>query len=161
MKKLLFLLVALVYSVSAAQAQSAETQSLAKRLNQLMRDPAKPKQKVSIVLGECYVQQVIRDNDADVKTSKPIAVSYGSGASGWGASVADGAFEMKMSFAWKEVTSITYEPETEKDGRKHFQLLIKKGSDNSFDLPLFTNDEATVRDLVQRLKKVRQSCGGK
>ena len=161
MKKLLLLVVVLVYSAGTAQAQSAETQALAKRLNQLMRDPAKAKQEVSVVLTDCHVEQVVRDNDADVKVSKPISVSYGSDQSGWAAKVANGAFEMKMSFAWKEVTSITYEPETEKDGRKHFQLLIKNDNDNSFDMPLFTNDEATVRDLVQRLKKVRQSCGGK
>jgi len=160
MKKLLMFLAVLLYSSSMVHAQTAETQALAKRLNQLMRDPTKPKQEVRIVLADCHVEQIIRDNDADVKTSKPISVSFGSGGSGWAANVANGAFEMKMSFAWQDVTTITYEPETEKDGRKHFQLLIKKG-DNSFDMPLFTSDEATVRDLVQRLKKLRRSCGGK
>jgi hypothetical protein len=144
-----------------AQVSAAETQALTKQLAQLMRNPHKPKQDVYLKLDGCHAQQVIRDRDADVHTEKPLAVSYSGGNSGWAVKMDNGVFEMKMDFDWADVTSLTYEPDTDDDGQKHYQLTIKKtkkGSNTSFDLPLYTTNEATVKDVVRRLERLRQSC---
>ncbi|RYU78097.1 hypothetical protein [Hymenobacter persicinus] len=146
-----------------AQVSAAENQALAKQLAQLMRNPSKPKQDVYLTLRGCHAEQVIRDRDADVQMSKPLAVSFGNGTSGWAVKMDNGVFEMKMAFEWADVTSLTYAPDTDDDGRKHYQITIKKskkGSNTSFDLPLYTTNEATVKDVVRRLEKVRRSCGG-
>ncbi|QDA60493.1 hypothetical protein [Hymenobacter jejuensis] len=166
MKKLVFIL-ALVGSVSTgrvvlAQTTGTEMQALQKRMNQLMRNPAKPKQDVRISLTNCHLEQIISDRDADVKSSTPISVSYNKGNAGWAAKVADGMFELKMGFDWDEVTGITYQPTTD-DGQKHYELKIKrhkKDSDTSLEMPLYTTDENAVREVVRRLNAVRQNCTG-
>ncbi|HEX8426242.1 hypothetical protein [Hymenobacter sp.] len=167
MKKLLttLALIAAVCSgnVALAQVSSTENQALTKQLAQLMRNPQKPKQDVVLTLSGCHAEQVIRDRDADVQMPKPLAVSYGSGNSGWAVKMDNGIFEMKMGFEWVDVSPLTYESTTDDDGQKHFQINIKKqkkGSSTSFDLPLYTTNEATVKDVVRRLEKVRRSCGG-
>ncbi|GAA3919231.1 hypothetical protein [Hymenobacter algoricola] len=147
---------------ASAQVSAAETQALAKQLAQLMHNPHKPRQDVYLKLSGCHAEQVIRDRDADVQTSKPLAVSYNSGSSGWAVKMDDGVFEMKLAFEWADVTSLTYAPDTDDDGQKHYQIKIKKsrkGSSMSFDLALYTTNEATVKDVVRRLEKLRQSCG--
>ncbi|SHJ43281.1 hypothetical protein SAMN02745146_3152 [Hymenobacter daecheongensis DSM 21074] len=165
MKNRFFLLMAaliLLGGSARAQVPAAETQALAKQLAQLMRNPHKPKQDVYLKLSGCHAEQIIRDRDADVQTSKPLAVSYNSGNSGWAMKMDNGVFEMKLAFDWADVTSLTYTPETDDDGQKHYQIKIKKGkkgSNMSFDLPLYTTSEATVKDVVRRLEKLRQSCG--
>ena len=62
------------------------------------------------------------------------------------------------------MTALTYEPVKDDDGSKHFQIKVAKGKKSnhmSFEMPLYTTSEATVKDVVARLEKVRQSCGGK
>ena len=164
MKKLLFILglCGAIGCGNAAQAQStpAETQALAKQLNQLMRNPKKPKQDVTLTLRGCHAEQLIRDRGADVHLTNALALSYGGSNSGWAVKADNGVFELKMNFEWADVTSLTYQPATD-DGQKHFQIKItkhKKNSNISFELPLYTTSEATVKDLVRRLEQVRQSC---
>ena len=153
----------LSYSTTAlAQAPPTETQALTKQLNQLMRNPKKPKQDVTLTLSGCHAEQLIRDRDADVQTSKPLAVSFNTGNSGWAMKMDNGVFEMKMSFEWADVTALTYEPVKDDDGTKHFQIKLtkgKKGNHMSFEMPLYNTSEAIVKDVVGRLEKVRQSCG--
>jgi hypothetical protein len=146
-----------------AQGTPAETQAVARELNELMRNPKKPKQDLKLTLNGCHGEQLIRDRDADVQTSKPLAVSFNSGNSGWAMKMDNGVFEMKMSFEWANVTALTYEPATDDDGQKHFQIKLKsskKGSSTSFELPLYTTDEAVVKAVTARLEKVRQRCSG-
>ncbi len=144
----------------SAQVTPTETQALSKQLAQLMRNPRKPKQDVQLNLIGCRAEQVIRDRDADVQMTKPLAVSYG-GNSGWAVKVDNGVFEMKMNLLWADVTSVTYEPSTDSDGQKHFEVKItkaKKNDSSSFEFPLYTTNETTVKDVVRRLDKVRRSC---
>ncbi|HEX8329638.1 MAG TPA: hypothetical protein VF629_19025 [Hymenobacter sp.] len=146
-----------------AQSSPTETQAVVRQLNQLMRDPKKPKQDVTLTIKGCHAEQLIRDRDADVNTSSPLAMSFNNGDSGWAVKMDNGVFEMKMSFDWADVTALTYEPETDKDGTKHYQIKIKKskkGSNISFDLPLYTTDLAVVKDITARLDKVRRGCKG-
>ncbi|SHL61345.1 hypothetical protein [Hymenobacter psychrotolerans] len=163
MKRHVPLLGILLLSGSAATAQTvaaAEKQALAKQLNQLLHDPAKPKQEVKLALDGCHVQQIIRDNDADVQMSQPVNVSVSKGSSDWAVNVGTGRFEMKMGFDWSEVTELSYEPQTE-DGQHTYELKVKrrnKTSTVSTEMTLFTTDEAVVKDLVRRLERVRQSC---
>lgn len=146
-----------------AQTSSTEKQALLKQLNQLMRDPAKPKQEVRLDINGCHAVQTIRANDAsNVQASGPIAVSYNKGGeAGWAAKVANGHFELSLDFEWSEVTSLSYARNTDKKDDAPYEIKLKrvrKGSSTTFDLPLFTTDENVVRDLVRRLDKVRQSC---
>lgn len=163
MKRPLLLFGVLLMLGSAATAQTVtapEKQALARQLNQLMRDPAKPKQEVKLELNDCHVQQIIRDNDADVQMSQPVNVSVSKGSSDWAVNVGSGRFEMKMGFDWSEVTELSYEPQTE-DGQRTYELKVKrrnKTSTVSTEMTLFTTDEAVVKDLVGRLERVRQSC---
>ena len=147
-------------TTASAQISPTETQALSKQLAQLMRNPKKPKQDVQLNLIGCRAEQVIRDRDADVQMTKPLAVSYG-GNSGWAVKVDNGVFEMKMNLQWADVTSLTYEPSSDSDGQKYYEVKItkaKKGDNTSFEFPLYTTNEATVKDVVRRLDKVRHSC---
>lgn len=146
---------------SRAQATPDETQAVIRQLNQLMRNPKKPKQDVTLTLKGCHAEQLIRDRDADVHTASPLAMSFNSGSSGWAAKMDNGVFEMKMRFDWADVTSLTYEPDTDDDGTKHYRIRVKKnkqGNKVNFDLPLYTTDLAVVKDLTARLDNVRQRC---
>ncbi|UOQ72833.1 hypothetical protein [Hymenobacter cellulosilyticus] len=147
---------------SQAQAPAAtEQQALMKDLDRLMRNPQKPKQELHLALKGCHAEQIIRDREADVEMPKPLAVSYGGSNSGWSMSMDKGYFELKMAFEWADVTSITYALEKDEDEPKHYEIKIvkhKKGSNISFELPLYTTNEATVKDVVRRLEKVRQNC---
>jgi hypothetical protein len=149
---------------SKAQASAAEQQALMKQLDQLMRNPEKPKQDVHLALQGCHAEQIIRDKGADVQIPKPLAVSYGGSGSGWAMRMDNGFFELKMSFEWADVTSLTYAlAKADEDEPRHYEIKIakqKKGSSTSFELPLYTSNEAIVKDVVRRLEKVRQSCGG-
>lgn len=160
----LLLSVALLLGHSApAQTKSAppEQLALARQLNQLMRDPAKPKQDVLIAFTGCHVQQIIRDQDANVNLTTPLAVSYSSGKSGWAVSTSNGFFELKMDFEWSDVTAVRYARSAENDPQAFYEIQIrrqKKNSTTSSDLLLYTTDEAVVKNLVARLDKLRQSC---
>ena len=122
----LALFVAVCSSTTAsAQVAPSETQALSKQLAQLMRNPKKPKQDVQLNLNGCSAEQVIRDRDADVQMTKPLAVSYG-GNSGWAVKVDNGIFEMKMGLNWADVTSLTYEPSSDSDGQKYFEVKSRK-----------------------------------
>ncbi|WP_426060862.1 hypothetical protein [Hymenobacter sp. B1770] len=162
MKTLLLILSGSICSVAQAQTTpTTETQALARQINQLMRDPQKPKQELTLTLAGCHAEQLIRDRGADVQTSQPLAVSFNRGDSGWAMKMDNGVFEMKMSFEWANVTALTYEPTTNDKGQKHFNIKLnnqKKGSNTSFSLPLFTTNEAVVKDVTARLEKVRQRC---
>jgi hypothetical protein len=162
----------LLLLVGTAQAQSTTTaaksvsgnvdkQALSKQITQLMRTPKKPNQDLQFVLSGCHAQQIIRDNKADVQMSQPVSVSYSKGESGWGVKLKDGLFEMKLDFEWADVTSLSYEAETDDDDQKYYELKIKrqkKGDTITFDLPLYTTNETVVKNVMQRLEKVRQSC---
>ncbi|MCB2376503.1 hypothetical protein LGH70_02855 [Hymenobacter sp. BT635] len=164
MKTFLFagLLVGSTVTVSQAQTAAAEQQALMQQLDQLMQDPKKPKQDVHLALRGCHAEQIIRDRGAEVQMSKPLAMSYGGGDSGgWAMRMADGFFELKMSFDWADVQALTYAPATNDDGQQHYQIKIsksRKGSNITFELPLYTSSEATVKDVVRRLEKLRNSC---
>ncbi|UYZ62642.1 hypothetical protein [Hymenobacter weizhouensis] len=146
-----------------AQADPAEKerQELSRQLSQLLRDPAQPNQEVRLDLEGCHVQQLIRDQKADVKTSRPVSVSVSKGSSDWAVNVADGKFEMRLGFEWRDVTAITYEPERNDEGQRVFELRIQRrtrSSTTTSELTLHTTDEAQVKDLMRRLEKLRQSC---
>ncbi|GAA4392846.1 hypothetical protein [Hymenobacter koreensis] len=166
MKNILLLLAAAFCLSTAAQAQApaAETKALMLHINKLMRDPAKPKQEIRLDMNGCHATQTIRDNDAsNVQTSAPISVSYNKGGeAGWSAKVADGKFEMTLDFEWREVESLSYFRKDDKDDAPYKVKIkrMRKGSSTNFELPLHTTDERVVRDVVARLEKVRQQCGG-
>ena len=158
MKIILLLLALLLAGAAQAQTRAADKQALARQLNELMRDPKKSEQTARITLSGCHVQQVIRDERADVHPEEPINVSYSKGGSGAGFSLGEGVFELKFDFDWADVAAVTYEKEP--DG-PYFQLHIKRGrngSTTSLNNTLYTTKEATVRDLVRRLELVRQAC---
>lgn len=161
-----FLMLGVAAAARPAQAQTsaAEQQALMKQLDQLMQNPDKPRQDVHLALKGCHAEQIIRDRDADVQMTKALAVSYGGSNSGWAVRMDDGFFELKMSFDWADVTALTYALEKgDDDEPRHYEIKIakrKKGSSSSFELPLYTSNEATVKDVVRRLEKLRQSCGG-
>ena len=170
--KTLFVFLALLGSIISSQrawAQSpataaapTETQALTKQLNLLMRNPKKPKQDVTLTLKGCQGEQLIRDRGADVHTSTPLALSFNQGNSGWAMRMDNGVFEMRMSFSWADITTLTYAPATDDDGQKHFEIKLnkhKKGSNIDFEIPLYTTDEAAVKQLVARLENLRRSCG--
>ena len=78
-------------------------------------------------------------------------------------------FELKLGSDWNQVTGIAYAPATrDKTGLSYYQLKIRReqkvpGSSNgtTFELPLYTSDEAVVRELVRQLDQMRRSCGGR
>jgi hypothetical protein len=167
MKKLLLTALAaalLPFGAAHAQAPTAEVQSLMQRVNQLMRNPAKPQQEIRLEMSGCHATQTIRDKDADVNMNRPIAVSYSKGQSGWAVNMADGFFELKMDFNWSDVKPLTYKLSDDEDkGERHYQINIQRQNQNgkgstSFSLPLFTTDEGVVRDVVARLERVRKQC---
>ena len=163
-KSFLLLSAALLLNYTApAQTKSAPDQlALARQLNQLMRDPAKPKQDVLITLTGCHVQQVIRDRDADVNMTNPLAMNFASGKSGWAVSTSNGFFELKMDFEWSDVTAVSYARSDDDDSEGFYEIQIKrqkKNSNTSSELLLHTTNEAVVKNLVARLEKVRLSCG--
>lgn len=166
--KTFFSILALLGALAAAtpglaQTSATEQQALMKDLDRLMRNPQKPKQELHLTLKGCHAEQLIRDRDADVQMPKPLAVSYGGSNSGWSMSMDKGFFELKMAFDWADVTSMTYalEKDEDEDEPRHYEIKItkrKKTSTVSFDIPLYTTNEATVKDVMRRLEKVRQSC---
>ncbi|WP_022821788.1 hypothetical protein [Hymenobacter norwichensis] len=163
-KSFVLLSVALLLGYTApAQTMSAAPKqlALARQLNQLMRDPAKPKQDVLIALNSCHVQQIIRDRDADVNLDNPLAMSFASGKSGWAVSSSNGFFELKMDFEWSDVTAVSYARSDDKDSKALYEIQIKRQKKNSTtnsELQLYTTDEAVVKNLVAQLNKLRQGC---
>ncbi|QIL76169.1 hypothetical protein [Hymenobacter sp. HDW8] len=149
-------------NVSKNVSGTVDKQALSKQITQLMRNPKKPHQDLQFALSGCHAQQIIRDNKADVEMSQPVSVSYSKGDSGWGVKLKDGVFEMKLDFEWANVTGLSYERETDDDDQSYYELKIKsqkKGGDSiTFDLPLYTTNETVVKNVMQRLEKVRQSC---
>lgn len=147
-------------AASAQTVPAAERQALATQLNQLLRDPKKPQQEVTVALAGCRFQQTIRDRQADVETSQPIAVSVSKGNSDWSVNVDNGFFEMKMGFEWSQVTELGYRRAD--DGPRYFELRVKRRTKNSSltnEMTLHTTDEAVVKSLVARLERLRRGCG--
>ncbi|WBA40796.1 hypothetical protein [Hymenobacter canadensis] len=164
MKLLVLLFVGLLVQSGAASAQTTvktEKQALARQLNELLRDPRKPSQEVTLELSGCHVLQTVRDTDADVRMSQPVAVSVSKGSSDWSVNLDNGRFEMKMGFDWPDVTALTYAPDTDDDGRRIYELRVKRQAKNAsttITMSLYTTNEALVKDIVRRLEQLRQSC---
>ncbi|AYA37616.1 hypothetical protein D3Y59_11490 [Hymenobacter oligotrophus] len=167
MKNVLLAAACLLLGGAAAHAQNpaaTESKALQQRINQLMRNPAKPQQELRLDLKGCHATQTIRDNKADVQASAPISVSYNKGGeAGWAAKVSDGKFELALDFEWSEVEPLTYlrrKPEKGKDEAPYEIKIrrVRKGNTTNFELPLYTTDEKAVLDVVRRLEKVRQGC---
>jgi hypothetical protein len=164
MKLLVLLFISLWVPVSTISAQAvsiAERQALVRQLNQLLRDPRQPSQEVKLELSGCHVQHTIRDTDADVHMSQPVAVSVSKGKSDLSVNLADGRFELKMGFDWQDVTALSYAPDTDEAGRHTYELRVQrqaKNSNTTTTMTLYTTDEAVVKDVVRRLDKVRQGC---
>ena len=154
-------LLMLAGSTSAQTSPATEKQALARQLNQLLRDPRKPSQEVKLELSGCHVQQTIRDTDADVRMSQPVAVSVSKGSSDWSVNLDNGRFEMKMGFDWQDVTALSYASDTDDDGRQFYELRVKRQAKNSSTtttMTLYTTDEAVVKSVVRQLEQLRQGC---
>ena len=105
--------------------------------------------------------QTIRDTDADVRMSQPVAVSVSKGSSDWSVNLDNGRFEMKMGFDWQDVSALTYAPDTDDDGRHFYELRVKrqaKTSTTTTTMSLYTTDEAVVKNVVHRLEQLRLGC---
>ncbi|GAB2772616.1 opacity protein-like surface antigen [Hymenobacter luteus] len=168
------LLVAALLATSAASAQTASSDAaLAKRLNQLMRDPAAPETEVRAVLDGCHFTQVIRKYRSAGQQNEAVVfqVSHQKNGADWAVKSDDKVeFELKLGVEWSQVTSLTYAPALdEKTNRRYFEVKIKRertaknGSgtnSTTLELPLYTSDEAVARDLVRQLEQVRRRCAG-
>lgn len=152
-------------------AQSSTSPAgLAQRLNQLMHDPKEPDTEVRVALSDCHFTQLIRKYRARPdEGATTIQVSHQKNGGEWAVKSNDKVeFELKLGSDWNQITALTYAPATrEKTGEKYYELKIKReqkgknGSSNtSFELPLYTSDEALVRDLVRQLEQVRRNCSG-
>jgi len=162
MKTILLLLALLLAGTAQAQTSATDKQALASQLNKLMRDPEKPTQSVRFVFTGCHVQQIIRDNDADVHPSEAVAVSYSHNGNGAGVNLSEGVFELKFEFNWSDVAAVSCEKEAE---GPYYQLRIKRGKKDgssstttTTSTTLYTTNAATAHDLTRRLEAVRQSC---
>ncbi|WP_156109192.1 hypothetical protein [Hymenobacter sp. APR13] len=164
MKLLFLLLMSLLVPAGTAAAQTmsaTDRQALVRQLNHLLHDPRKPSQEVKLELSGCHVQQTIRDTKADVQMNQPVAVSVSKGSSDWAVNLDNGRFELKMGFDWQDVTALSYVPDTDDDGRRSYELRVKRHSKNTditTTMSLYTTDEAVVKDLVRRLEQLRRSC---
>lgn len=150
---------------------STSSAALARQLNQLMRDPEKSETEIRVLLTDCHFTQLIRKyrtQPTDGTTS--IQVSHEKNGADWAVKSNDKVeFELKLGSDWSQVTGIAYAPATrDKTGQPYYQLKIRReqkasGSSNrtTFELPLYTSDEAVVRELVHQLDQVRRSCGGR
>jgi opacity protein-like surface antigen len=168
MKKLL--LAALLLAGTAAQAQtSAEVQALTRRLNELAHDPSEPATEIKATLSNCHFTEVIRKyRTAGSGESGNFQVSHQKNGSDWAVKSDDKVeFELRLGVEWSQVTSLTYAAaHDDKKNSHYYEIKIKRqapGTDNSttLEMPVYTADEAVVRDLVQRMEKVRRSCGAK
>ncbi|WP_139925424.1 hypothetical protein [Hymenobacter sp. DG01] len=168
------LLAAALLAASAASAQTASSNAaLAKRLNQLMRNPAAPETEVRAVLDGCHFTQIIRKHRTEGKPDEAVVflVSHQKNGADWAVESDDKVeFELKLGVEWSQVTSLTYAPALdEKTNRRYFEVKIKRerstkdGSGTNtttLELPLYTPDEAVARDVVRQLEQVRRHCGG-
>ncbi|SNC76123.1 hypothetical protein SAMN06265337_3226 [Hymenobacter gelipurpurascens] len=169
MKKLL-LLAGLLLAGTVAQAQSsAEVQALTRRLNELARDPDEPATEIRATLSNCHFTEVIRKyRTAGSGESGNFQVSHQKNGADWAVKSDDKVeFELRLGVEWSQVTSLTYVPaHNDKKDRHYYEIKIKrqppgKSDSTTLEMPVYTTDEAVVRDLVQRLEKVRRSCGAK
>ncbi|RPD49658.1 hypothetical protein DNI29_02325 [Hymenobacter sediminis] len=169
-----FLLAAALLTASVASAQTTSSNAnLAKRLNQLMRDPKEPETEVRAVLDGCHFTQVIRKYRPEGKKEEATAfqVSHQKNGADWAVKSDDKVeFELKIGVEWSQVTSLTYAPTyDEKTNQRYYEVKIKRehatkdGSgtnSTTLELPLYTTDEAVARDIVRQLEQVRHRCGG-
>jgi hypothetical protein len=156
-----------------AQAPAAEVQALTKRLNELMRSPdQKDHTDVFVSLADCGVRQTVRKyrsagNDGNLN----ISVSNSKNGSNWGVKSNDKVeLELNLGLDWAEIGAVSYQPKTdEESGRRYFELKLlrrpaaaggKSSGLDSISLPLYTQDEKAVSEVVRRLGAVRRQCSG-
>lgn len=168
MKKLL--LAGLLLAGTAAHAQtSTEVQNLTRRLNELARNPDEPGTEINASLTNCHFTEVIRKYRTKGNgEAGNFQVSHQKNGADWAVKSDDKVeFELRMGVEWSQVTSLTYAPaHDDKKNRRYYEIKIKRqppGKDDSttLEMPVYTTDEAVVRELVQRLEKVRRSCGAR
>ncbi|TGE09747.1 hypothetical protein [Hymenobacter fodinae] len=167
MKKLF--LAGLLLAGASAQAQSTtEVQALTRRLNELARDPDEPETEVRAQLSNCHFTEVIRKYRTDGSSSGAFQVSHQKNGADWAVKSDDKVeFELRMGVEWSQVTALTYAPaHNEEKNRRYYEIKITrrppgKSDTTTLEMPVYTSDEAVVRDLVQRLEKVRRSCAAK
>ncbi|RTQ49745.1 hypothetical protein EJV47_13110 [Hymenobacter gummosus] len=158
---------------ASAQAPAAEVQALTKRLNELLRDPnAKEHTEVLVSLADCGVRQTVRKyRSPGTDGSLNISVSNSKNGSNWGVKSNDKVeLELNLGLDWSEIGAVSYQPRTdEESGRPYYELKLLRrpaaagGNSSGLDaisLPLYTQDEKAVADVVRRLGAVRRQCSG-
>ncbi|MBT9393194.1 hypothetical protein KLP40_08460 [Hymenobacter sp. NST-14] len=167
MKLLLFAVALLGGPVALAQPAPA---ALAHRINQLMRDPAEPETELKVVLTDCHITQRVRQYRARPKAdATTVQVSHQKNGGNWSVRT-DGAvaFELTLGSEWRQVAALTYTlHHADKTGAPYYVVTVNRrtqsatGSANTtLELPLYTADEALVRDVVGQLEQLRRGCGG-
>ncbi|TGD81612.1 hypothetical protein [Hymenobacter wooponensis] len=167
MKKLF--LAGLLLAGASAQAQSVtEVQALTRRLNELARNPDEPTTEVRAQLSNCHFTEVIRKYRTEASGAGTFQVSHQKNGADWAVKSDNKVeFELRMGVEWSQVTALTFAPAHDNEtNRRYYEIKITRrppGKDDTttLEMPVYTTDEAVVRDLVQRLEKVRRSCGTK
>jgi hypothetical protein len=163
----------LLAGAAHAQAPAAEVQALTRRLNELMRSPqAEERTEVLVSLADCGVRQTVRKyRQPKEASSTNIAVSNSKNGSSWGFKTNDKVeLELNLGLDWAEIGAVSYQPkQDEETGRRYYELKLlrrpaPKGQSSSgldsISLPLYTQDEKAVAEVVRRLGVVRRQCSG-
>jgi hypothetical protein len=167
MKKLF--LAGLLLAGASAQAQSTtEVQALTRRLNELARNPDEPATDIRAQLSNCHFTEIIRKYRTEGSGGGAFQVSHQKNGADWAVKSDDKVeFELRMGVEWSQVTTLAYAPaHDDKTDRRYYEIKITrrppgKNDTTTLEMPVYTTDEALVRDLVQRLEKVRRSCAAK
>ncbi|QJX46393.1 hypothetical protein HMJ29_05365 [Hymenobacter taeanensis] len=162
-------LAGLLLAGASAQAQSTpEVQALTRRLNELARNPDEPATEVRAQLSNCHFTEVIRKYRRDGSASGAFQVSHQKNGADWAVKSDDKVeFELRLGVEWSQVTALTYAPAHDEEKNRHYyEIKITrrppgKNDSTTLEMPVYTTDEAVVRDLVQRLEKIRRSCSAK
>lgn len=170
MKPYLFTALLALPTLSLAQT-AASPAMLARQLNQLMRDPQEPDTEVQIAFSDCHFTQLIRKyRTQPTNGATTVQVSHQKNGGEWAVKSDDKVeFELKLGSDWNQITALSYAPaKREKTGETYYELKIRRerkegdtSSTTSFELPLYTTNEATVRTLVRQLEQLRRNCGGR
>ncbi|WP_426493430.1 hypothetical protein [Hymenobacter sp. 102] len=170
MKSYLFALFMGMPAAGWAQAASSTT-TLAQRLNQLMRDPQEPETELRVGFSDCHFTQVIRKyRPQPASGATAIQVSHQKNGSEWAVKTDDRVeFELKLGTDWAQVQEITYAPaRREKTNERYYEITIRRqkktaqsSSNTTFELPLYTANEAEVQRLTAQLNQLRRTCAGR
>ncbi|MCA8832083.1 hypothetical protein [Hymenobacter pini] len=163
---------ALLLSVPAAGwAQTISSAALAQRLNQLMRDSQEPETEVRVSFTDCHFTQVIRKyRTKPANEATAIQVSHQKNGAEWAVKTDDRVeFELKLGSDWAQVQELTYAPaHCDKTHELYYKINIRRqqktaqsSSNTTFELPLYTTNEAEVQRLVKQLNQLRSNCGGR